>query len=153
MLYRERYRVNTNSPELMWIGIGILQIVTTIFRLRDHINSGHRFRNASDIFVVILWSLLISLYATKSFFGGWQFTTDGLNFNWFGRQTKKIPFNTIVAVRPQPDAKKSANLEIETARVSPDIYPHNYVVIAPKDRNGFLGALRFHLPPDVFESV
>jgi hypothetical protein len=96
---------------------------------------------------------LIALYSAKSFFGGWRFTTDALNFHWLGNHNKNIPYNTIVAVRPQPDARDSANLEIETARVSPDIYPHNYVIIAPKDRNGFFGALRSHLPPNVFESV
>jgi hypothetical protein len=133
----------------MWIGIGILQVSTTTLRRHDHIISGPTFRNATGIFVVIIWCLLIALYSTKSLFGGWQFTTDALNFHWLGNHGTKIPYNSIVAVRPQPDA----NLEIETARVSRDIYPHNYVIIAPKDRTGFLQALRSHLPPEVFEAV
>jgi hypothetical protein len=150
---RYRTKLALEKIDLFWICFALLQIANVGDRIYRHKNSGNGFLSWSDIAFLIVWCIILLLYATKPFFAEWRFTADALVFHWFGIHNKKIAYRTIVAVRPQPSAKHPAKLEIETARVSADVYPHNYVVIAPRDKNGFLEALRSHLPPQAFEAV
>ena len=150
---RYRMKIKPAFMDLVWIFIALLQIVSIGDRLHRHTNSGHRFQITSDLLITVFWCLILLFYASKPFFSDWRLTADALTFYWLGRPGKKIIYSKIVAIRPQPGAKDPDSLEIETAQVSPEVYPHNYVIVAPKDRNGFLQALRSHLPPNVFESV
>jgi hypothetical protein len=121
---------------------------STLYR---HVNSGRHF--LFDSVLTAMWCLILLLYATKPFFSEWRVTADSLALYLFNRRGKNIPYRSVVAVRRQPDAKDPDTLEIETASISPDVYPHSYVIITPKDRTGLLQALRTHLPPAIFETT
>ncbi len=66
----------------------------------------------------------------------------------------RIPYNNIVAVRPVQTANGRPipnQVEIETARLSRDIYPHNYHRIAVADPRALAASLREKAPQAEYE--
>lgn len=132
---------------LVWVSTAILQISLNAIRLnRTHAINGSGIRFAA-ILSTVLWTIVLVLYIVQIFTSHWKLNATSIRTGGLWKVTE-IPYHSIVAVRPS----KKRDVEIETARISPAIYPHSYVIATPSDRSAFLQALRAHIPQATFET-
>jgi hypothetical protein len=150
MRFRARW-FSINS--LTWLVLAIFQVALNFLRWRQQQAKGGSYLGIASEIVAVLWALVFVGYLLGPVWNYWEFDANCVRIREFWR-TKQIPYHSIVAVRNTlglSDKPERRRLEIETARISASIYPHDYLVVdTPTDRDAFLQALRDRAPEAEF---
>lgn len=142
-----RFRPANYEYTALWVLSLFLGIALTIVNLHHDI-ARHRTGWAySDemVLAIFIISFFIPVYAWL--FSRIEFEPDALRFH-NGFNSRRIPYREIVAVRTVQKKGRPVprQLEIETAPVSADIYPHNYLVYVVSDPSAVMQAIHDKAP-------
>ena len=142
-LYSMRTRARVNWIGFFWLATAILNIVGHIPRLHQ---SSHP-REVFNLIMLIFWGGLGAMWVPILAFNSWRVDPGSVSHRILWK-SREIPMNRIVAIRPKQASRLVAGnpLEIEVHRFGSNVYPHDYIVANPVDREGFLQAVRTYAP-------
>jgi hypothetical protein len=147
---RTRAKFEMNS--IAWLLLAITQVALIYSRMQRHAFAHRTSWLVLDEIALVLWLAIAVPHLSQIFFNFWQVDADGIAYRrlWF---TRKIPFSTIVAVRQKDytTGKPINGIEIEIARRGPTVYPHQYLIAKPGNREGFLKAIAAFAPQTAIE--
>lgn len=126
-----------------WLALALLNTVLYSLRLRQSSSQGA----VLDLVIVIFWGSLGAVWVPILVFNSWLVDSESVNHRILWKN-RKIPMSRIVAIRPRQASRTAAGvpLEIEVHRFGSNVYPHDYVVANPVDREGFLRAIKTYAP-------
>jgi hypothetical protein len=139
-----RTRERVNRVGLLWLALAMLNIARMLPKFQHHMAQSEV---AFDLIYLMFWSGLAALWVPIIAFNSWRVDPTSVNHRLLWK-TREIPMNCIVAIRPkQPSIQVSGSpLEIEVGRFGANVYPHDYIIANPADREGFLRAVRMYAP-------
>ena len=127
-----------------WLTFAILNVVRFVTKLQHHQPHADL---AFELIPLVFWSGLGAVWVPILAFNSWRVDPESVchRILW---KSRKIPMSRIVAIRPKPTSRLVVGnpLEIEVHRFGSNVYPHDYVVANPVDREGFLQAVRTYAP-------
>jgi hypothetical protein len=128
---------------LCWLAAAILNVAAHFPRLHQSFSS----RTAFDLILLVFWGGLGALWLPILAFNSWQVGPESINHRILWK-SRKIRMDRIVAIRPRQASRLVVGepLEIEVHRFGSTVYPHDYIVANPVDREGFLQAIRAYAP-------
>lgn len=136
-------RERVNRIGLVWIALAILNVVRCIPKFH-HIA---QFGVAFDLIFLMFWSGLGAVWVPIVAFNSWRVDPESVSHRILWK-SREIPMNHIVAIRPRQASGLvgGSPLEIEVSRFGANVYPHDYIIANPVDREGFLQAVRTYTP-------
>jgi hypothetical protein len=148
-----RFRPAPATTTIFWLLFVLLWValdVDNLRRARIHHDTGQA--HFHEV-ILLIWIAIALLHLYVYFFGRIELepATLFLRHGFWGR---RIPYDNIVAVRPAETPKGKPlphQIEIETARLSRDIYPHDYRRLAVSDPRALAASLREKAPQAEYE--
>ena len=139
----------------MWIGLSILMVGSQISRVHDHLVVGATGRAYLSGFTAAAWVLIGAVHLWMLIFGRVEITDTEVRSQMAFR-SRSFLLSNIVGIRPAfTDGGRliAKNVELEIARLSPDIYPHEYVKLPVDNAAGLAQALHERVPAAAYEPV
>lgn len=143
-----RFRQVPTQQVFIWIFLAL-------FWLAESLDNVHRYRARHNPgqatfyeVMTVIWIIILLIYLYGLLFCRVEFDPTSLRLR-IGFRSTRIPYDNIVAARPVLTSKGKIiphQVELETARLSPSIYPHDYRRIAVADPDAFIRALRDKAP-------
>jgi hypothetical protein len=150
MKFRAR-NANGNAASTMQIWLCAFWIVLSAFNLHRDMNRHHRYDAVFHAVCLFIFVSALALHIYLFFSGSITLDEETLTFRQSLRPLT-LPYAAIVDAQPAftPAGKMLTHMvELEIARVAPDIYPHEYRKVYLSDPDDFLEALRPHLTQTV----
>jgi len=138
----------TNNGGLSQIVISLVWVIFSADRLTSHSVYSHSYRRWLTVITLTLWLLCLCMNVLFYLSGKVQFTERSLRIRQ-GLRSVFIPYSSIVSFHQASDSKgklKRNVVELEVAKLSHDLYPHQYKELHLKDMAGFLAALQQRVP-------
>lgn len=149
-----RFRSVATGQTLIWVILAIAEIAISSARIHKHLARQQTNLIGIDEVTLAAWGVVLILWLSQFFVGRIELEQDGLRLRGILRSTR-IPYFQVVGIRPVRNSRGKQilnQIELETARLSADIYPHNYVVIAVSDPQAVLRAIHEKVPAAEYES-
>lgn len=148
-----RFRPGSANTTIYWLFFALLWIAITADNLRrariQHDTGQAHFQEL----MLLMWIALAFVHLWLYFFGRIELEPSTL-FLRHGFWGPRIPYDNIVAIRPAETAKGKPiphQIEIETAPVSRETYPHKYRCLAVSDPRALAASLREKAPQAEYE--
>ncbi|WP_047487013.1 hypothetical protein [Terriglobus sp. TAA 43] len=138
----------TNNGGLSQIVISLVWVIFSADRLTSHSVYSLSYRRWLTVIALTLWLLCLCMNVLFYLSGKVQFTERSLRIRQ-GLRSVFIPYSSIVSFQQACDGKgklKRNVVELEVAKLSHDLYPHQYKELHLKDMPGFLAALQQRVP-------
>jgi len=144
-----RIRARYDGMTIFWILLSITQIAIIIDRIHRSVLHRSTGWMILDRVSLATWAFALTLHGLHPLFNYWKVEPTGIRYRklWL---TKEIPFTQIAAIRPVKI--HGGTVEIEVARRGKDIYPHQYLIADPTNREAFLQAIETHAPQTLLEA-
>jgi len=133
-----------NPLGIFWLAIAVLNVARFIPRFAHHISDpGMVF----DLLFLMFWCGLAAVWMPIVVFNSWRVDPKSVSHRILWK-SRDIPMSRIVAIRPTKPSRLvgGSPLEIEVSRFGAAVYPHDYIIANPVDREGFLHAVRTFAP-------
>ncbi len=146
MRFRAR-NANGNSASTVQMWLCVAWIVMTSLNLHRDLNKHHDYDAVFHIVTLIVFTSALALHIYFFFSGNITLDADTLTIRHSLRPLT-LPYSAVVDAQPAftPAGKILTHVvELEIARLAPDIYPHEYRKLYLSDPDAFLEALRPHL--------
>ncbi|HTV10001.1 MAG TPA: hypothetical protein VMD97_13240 [Candidatus Aquilonibacter sp.] len=148
-----RFRPGSAKTTTFWLLLILFWIALTLDNLRrDRMHHDIGQAHFHEV-LLLVWVVIAFLHLYLYFFGYIELEPSSL-FLRHGLWGPRIPYGNIVAVRPAETAKGKPiphQIEIETAALSPGIYPHQYRRLAVADPRALAANLREKAPHAEYE--
>ena len=139
----------------MWIGLSILMVGSQISRIYDHMATGNTGRAYISGVTAATWILIGAFYLWILLFGRVEITETEVR-SQMAFSSHVFLLSNIIGIRPAfTDGGRliAKSVELEIARLSPDIYPHEYVKVQVDDPARFAQELHERVPSAAYEPV
>ena len=138
-----RTRERVNPLGIFYLAFAIANVARWCPKFQHHSAEANLF----DLFPLICWSTLGVIWVPFLAFNSWRVDAKSVSHRILWK-SRDIPMSRIVAIRPRESSKPVARgpLEIEVSKFGPNVYPHDYIIANPVDREGFLQAVRTYAP-------
>lgn len=136
-------RERINWVGLCWLAAATLNVAAHVPRLHQSFSP----RTAFDLILLVFWGGLGALWLPILAFNSWRVDPESISHRIMWK-SRKIRMDRIVAIRPRQASRLVLGepIEIEVHRFGSTVYPHDYIVANPVDREGFLQAVRAYAP-------
>ena len=130
---------------MLQVASTLIWVILSSLRLhKSHISEGE---HSLALLGAIFWSILGLIWLLQYFFIYWEIREHEL----FERRLLKVsstPFEKITAVEPWPNSERfsSTIIAVRFGRVGSALEPETNIIVSAADREGFVQALRRHVP-------
>ncbi|HEX3969357.1 MAG TPA: hypothetical protein VHW70_15420 [Edaphobacter sp.] len=148
-----RFRPGSATTTIYWLLFALFWFAFSADNLRRDRIEHHTGQVHFHEVILLIWIAIALLHLYVYFFGRIELEPATL-FLRHGYWGPRIPYNNIVAVRPAETPKGKPlphQIEIETAPVSRDTYPHKYRRLAVADPRALAASLREKAPQAAYE--
>jgi hypothetical protein len=142
-----RFSVRKADGSTIQMWLCVFWIVLSTLNLQKDLKRHHSYEAGFHIFGLVVFTAALALHLYFWFFGSITLSHDTIVIRQSFRPLT-LPYSAIVAAQPTftPSGKTVPHVvELEIARLSPEVYPHEYRNVYLRDSDAFLEAVRAHL--------